>query len=172
MTYFQRRMADKESGVDISEQEQKWCSTVLIFLNTFQILEKKIENLEKKPQTFELKNHYRQLERSVMWTTESAGHQQTACRINSSLPTSPARYRVYFPMLARLLLSRDGTRAAALISSAVIFLEFSRVFLLFFFFSFLTEKHVMLFNVTSHISHHFNFFQGEPSHTETHNATQ
>lgn len=73
-------------------------------------------------------------------------------------------------MLAWLLLSRDRTQAAALISSAVIFLELSRVFLPFF--PSPTEKHVMLFNVTSQLSHHFNFFQGEAPHTEIHNATQ
>jgi len=70
-----------------------------------------------------------------------------------------------FPMLAWPLLSRAGTRAAALISSAVTFLECSRVFLPFY--SSPTEKLVMLFNVTSQLSHHFNFFQGEAPHTET-----
>lgn len=73
-------------------------------------------------------------------------------------------------MLAWLLLSKDGTRASALISSAVIFLELSGVFLPFF--SSLTEKRVMLFNVTSQLSHHFNFLQGEAPHTEIHNAAQ
>lgn len=42
----------------------------------------------------------------------------------------------------------------------------------FFFFNSPTKKHVMLFNVTSQLSHHFNFFQGEAPHTETHEVTQ
>lgn len=47
MTYVQR-MANREFGVGISEQEQKWWSTVLIFLNTFQVLEKKCRKFRKK----------------------------------------------------------------------------------------------------------------------------
>ena len=90
-TYFQRRMADMDSGgkkINISKQEQKWWLTVLIFLNTFQIL-------EKTPAS-ELENHYGQLEGSVTWTIKSTGPQQTACRRNSSLPTKPARIQSVF----------------------------------------------------------------------------
>lgn len=155
-----REFGGKE--VDISKQKQKWWSTALMFLNAFQILEKQ-QHLDCKIIT-------------DSWRDQSCGQSSPqvtskhhAEKIQAYLWALPG-HRACFPMLARLWLSRDGTQAAALISSAVIFLELSRVFLPFF--SSLTEKHVMLFNVTSQISHHFNFFQGEPPHTATHNATQ
>lgn len=85
---------------------------------------------------------------------------------------SPARIPSMFPHadMAVTFQGQDPRSHTHFLSSY--FLGTQQSIYSFFFFSSPTEKDVMLFNVTSQLSHHFNFFQGEAPHTETHNATQ
>lgn len=127
-TYFQRGMVSRESGgkeVDMSTQEQKWRSTVLIFVNTFQILEDK-QHLNWK---------------IIMDGRRAPWHGQSSLQVTSKQRAEETQGHLWalsgcqerLPMLAWLLLSRDRTWATALISSAVIFLElWAEYFFLFF----------------------------------------
>lgn len=131
-----------------------------------------ISNFRIKPPTSVLENHYGQLERSEMWTSWSAGHQQTACRRNSSLLMNPARIQSMFPCAGIAAFFQGQDPSWLLHSFPQQLCSWNSAQHFFLFFSSPTEKHVMLFNVTCQFSHHFNFFQGEAPHTEIHNATQ